>query len=49
MLDDSELMVGKEFWDFLGGNGAYEDLLSCFETAGITLREEIDEYFQKFR
>ncbi|MCX7997411.1 MAG: TdeIII family type II restriction endonuclease [Leptospiraceae bacterium] len=49
MLDDSELMVGKEFWDFLGGEGAYEDLLSCFEEAGISLREEIDEYFQKFR
>ncbi len=50
MLDDKEeLMVGKEFWDFLGGNDAYEDLLECFEEAGITLRPEIDDYFLKFK
>jgi type II restriction enzyme len=49
MLDDkNELLVGKEFWDFLGGNGAYEDLLVCFEQAGIKLRPEIDDYFTKF-
>ena len=50
MLDDKkELMVGKEFWDFLGGKDAYDDLLYCFENAGIELREEIDEYFKKFK
>jgi len=50
MLDDKhELMVGKEFWDFLGGEGAYEDLLDCFEQAGLVLRSEIDQYFSTFR
>ncbi|MDH7554991.1 MAG: TdeIII family type II restriction endonuclease [Spirochaetota bacterium] len=50
MLDDKyELMVGKEFWDFLGGDGAYEDLLVCFQNAGITLRPEIDQYFANFQ
>jgi type II restriction enzyme len=50
MLDDKEeLLVGKEFWDFLGGNDAYEDLLDCFEQAGIILRPEIDDYFLKFK
>jgi type II restriction enzyme len=49
MLDDKEeLLVGKEFWDFLGGDGAYEDILVCFEQAGIILRPEIDDYFLKF-
>jgi len=49
MLDlDKELKVGVEFWDFLGGNGAYQDLLDCFEEVGIELREEIDKYFKKF-
>ena len=49
MLDlDNELKVGKEFWDFLGGDGAYEELLECFEKVGIEMREEIDEYFKKF-
>jgi type II restriction enzyme len=50
MLDDgNELLVGKEFWDFLGGNDAYEDLLDCFEQAGIILGPEIDDYFLKFK
>ncbi len=49
MLDlDKELKVGKEFWDFLGGEGAYEDILDCFEEVGIELRPEIDRYFSSF-
>jgi type II restriction enzyme len=38
----------KKFWDLLGGEGAYNELLDCFEKAGIELRSEIDEYFAKF-
>ena len=50
MLDlNHELRVAKEFWDFLGGSGAYEDLLNCFERVGIQLRDEIDSYFAKFQ
>ena len=49
MLDlKHEVMVAEEFWDFLGGAGAYTDLLDCFEKAGIELRPEIDSYFQRF-
>jgi hypothetical protein len=49
MLDlENELKVGKEFWDFIGGDGAYEELLDCFEKVGIEMREEIDNYFKKF-
>ena len=49
MLDlDNELKVAEEFWDFLGGDGAYNDLLDCFEYAGIELRAEIDAYFGCF-
>lgn len=49
MLDlEQELKVAEEFWDFLGGVGAYEDLLKCFERVGIELRNEIDEYFAKY-
>lgn len=49
MLDlEKELKVGDEFWDFLGGKGAYQDLLNCFERVGIELRNEIDEYFAKY-
>ena len=38
-----------EFWDFLGGEGAYHDLLDCFERVGIELRPEIDQYFERFK
>lgn len=50
MIDDNhELMVGEQFWNFLGGEDAYNDLLRCFETVGIRLRKEIDNYFSKFK
>jgi type II restriction enzyme len=50
MIDlEYELKVADEFWDFLGGKGTYHDLLDCFERVGIELREEIDEYFKKFK
>ena len=49
MLDlEHELKVADEFWDFLGGKGAYQDLLGCFERVGIELRPEIDQYFARF-
>ena len=49
MLDlDHELKVAAEFWDFVGGEGAYDDLLDIFERVGIELRSEIDDYFKRF-
>ena len=49
MLDlDNELKVANEFWDFLGGAGAYQDLLDIFERIGIELRPEIDNYFARY-
>jgi len=50
MLDlNHELKVAEEFWDFLGGKGAYNALLDCFEESGVELRPEIDEYFETFK
>jgi len=40
---ENEVLVGKEFWDFLGGSNTYEDLLNVFENAGLELYDEIDE------
>jgi hypothetical protein len=49
MLDlKNELKVAEEFWDFLGGQGTYEQLLGVFEHVGIELRPEIDEYFARY-
>ncbi len=49
MLDlNNELKVGDEFWNFLGGEGTYQQLLDIFERVGIELRPEIDEYFAMY-
>jgi len=49
MLDlPNELKVAEEFWDFIGGEGAYQDLLNSFERIGIELRPEIDDYFTRY-
>jgi len=49
MIDlENELKVADEFWDFIGGKGAYINLLDIFERIGIELRSEIDEYFAKY-
>lgn len=49
MLDlENELKVANEFWDFLGGQGTYLQLLDIFERVGIELRPEIDNYFMRY-
>ena len=50
MLDpDHEILVAGNLWDFIGGEGTYEDLLDAFKIAGVELKDEIDSYFEKFR
>ena len=45
--NQSQLMVGEEFWNFLaGGEDIFQDLLDCFENIGCRMREEIDDYFE---
>lgn len=40
---NEEILVGKEFWDFLGGNGTYEELLDIFEEVGREINESIED------
>ena len=50
MVDlDRELYIAEEFWNHLAGADVHDDLLDCFERAGMSLREEIDAYFERFR
>ena len=50
MIDTKEeLKVAESFWNFVGGEGVYEELLDCFEQVGIELRPEIDKYFARFK
>jgi len=49
MLDlKHELKVAEEFWNFLGGENTYQQLLCIFERVGIELRNEINDYFEKY-
>ena len=42
------LFGADEFWNFLGGENTYPELLDVFERTGITLRPEIDTRFSAF-
>jgi len=44
----NEIKVAGEFWDFLGGENTYDELLQIFEDVGIELRPEIDAKFATF-
>lgn len=37
-----EILVGQEFWDFLGGKGTFEDILDLFEEVGKEIYGEIE-------
>ena len=41
----NEMLVADRFWDFLGGDNTYDQLLEVFEEVGIALRPEIDTRF----
>lgn len=36
MKNDECVLIGKDYWDQLGGSGTYEDLLEVFKRAGRT-------------
>ncbi|MFC1799288.1 TdeIII family type II restriction endonuclease [Candidatus Eisenbacteria bacterium] len=44
----NEIMVAAEFWDFLGGEDTYSELLDIFQSVGLKLRPEIDQRFSEF-
>ena len=43
-----ELKVAKDLWDFVGGEGAYEQTLKIFEEVGLKMKKVIDAYFENF-
>ena len=38
---EEEVLIGKEFWDFLGGEDTYEEILEIFRTIGERKGKEI--------
>jgi len=47
-LENKEILVGKEFWNFVTSGDIYEELLDVFQEVGEELREEIDKKFIEF-
>ncbi len=48
MLDiKHDLMVGKQFWNFLGGNNTYDKVLHCFGRVGNELQDDIEFYINE--
>lgn len=44
MHRDECVLIGKDYWDFLGGVGAYEKLLEVFAEVGIETRKTLLNY-----
>lgn len=38
-----EFLIGKEYWDFLGGDNAFENLLELFDSVGKKFKEKIQQ------
>jgi hypothetical protein len=48
-LENGEILIGEDFWNFVANGNVYEDLLDLFEKVGNKLRNEIDSYFTHFK
>lgn len=43
LQNDEVILIGKDYWDTLGGNGFYEELLEIAEECGERTRAQIDQ------
>ena len=48
-LENGEILVGEEFWNFVASDNIYEELLDVFQKVGEELRREIDKKFVEFK
>lgn len=48
MLDrGKEFLIGKEYWDFLGGNNTLEELFTLFDGVGKKFKDKIKNKIQE--
>lgn len=48
-LENMEILVGEEFWNFVANDNIYDELLDIFQQVGEQLRSEIDRKFEELR
>lgn len=42
----NDFLIGKDFWDFLGGKNTYEELIKIYERVGKEIRPILDKKFK---
>ena len=43
MEKGKEFLIGKDYWDFLGGKDTFEQLLNLFDQVGKKFKQKIQE------
>ncbi len=43
----NDFLIGKDFWDFLGGKNTYEELIEIYENVGEKIRPALDKKFKE--
>lgn len=43
--NDPCIMIGREFWDFIGGHGTYDELIRTINQLGIQYKRRIYETY----
>ncbi|MFH1583324.1 MAG: TdeIII family type II restriction endonuclease [Candidatus Falkowbacteria bacterium] len=43
----NDFLIGKDFWDYIGGAGTFEDLIKIYEEVGEEIRPELEKKFKK--
>ncbi len=47
MMDPpNDLLVGEEYWDFIGGTNTFPELLKVFDEVGKEFKEKLNKKFK---
>ena len=49
MINDPVVLIGKDYWDCLGGSGFYEEVLSVAQDVGSETKEIVNQYGGELR
>ena len=48
MMDyPNDFLIGEEYWNFIGGENTFSELLNTFDTVGKTFKDQLDKKFQQ--
>lgn len=43
----NDFLIGEEYWDFIGGEGTFKDLLAVFDDVGNSYKDKLDQKFKQ--